>query len=355
MMLIDIGARELREKIRLSTMRTVRLSSNRLRGPTTNTMKISVMTGFLSAAVLLSAGSAEALEPAQIGMKTPFDVSWFRGTDGYEMLRRAIAKPDPNVPGVSLSPQELDAALAKIRIRRSELKWVARYSSPVSRKKQRQRVRSVRDVLLSKKRLSKGRRFAEKNKALLAQVSREYQVDTEDLLSMLNAESNFGSVQGSFIAVDVFISQIAYLQAGERAAFDRGDYLKDGAMSRKKNQPRIQRRRRYAVKNMSAILRYAKKFNQNPRSFKGSWAGAIGLTQFMPASLKWAKDGDGDGKVDLSTIPDAVASTANYLVEHGYVRGNKKARRAAFRAYNPNSEYVSAIYDYAERFKKRRR
>jgi membrane-bound lytic murein transglycosylase B len=162
-------------------------------------------------------------------------------------------------------------------------------------------------------------------------------------------------VQGSFIAMDVFISQIAYLAAGEQAAFDKGDYRKDGAMSRTKNQPRVQRRRRYAVKNVSAILRYAKKFSQDPRTFKGSWAGAIGLTQFMPASLKWAKDGDGDGKVDLSTIPDAVASTANYLVEHGYVRGDKKARRAAFRAYNPNSEYVSAIYDYAERFKKRRR
>lgn len=298
--------------------------------------------------------SAQAEGPT-VTMKTAFSTSWFEETDGYRMLLAALSKPDPNVPGVSLSRAELDAALAKVQIGPSELKWISRYSSPVSRKKQRQRVRSVRDILLSKKRLAKGRKFARTHAALLAKVSEQYSVDTEDLLAMLNAESNFGSVQGSFTVVDVFVSQIAFMEAGEKAAFDAGDYLKDGAMSRKKNGPRIQRRRRFAVKNMSALLRYAKKFNQDPRTFKGSWAGAIGLTQFMPASLRWAKDGDGDNKVDLSTIPDAVASTANYLVEHGYVRGDRKARRGAFRAYNPNSEYVSAIDDYARRFKKRRK
>lgn len=299
---------------------------------------------------LFTAAPTRAEAAPRISMKTEFSTAWFEKTDGYLELKAALAKPDPNVPGISVSADELDAALAKVRITSKELDWVAKYASPVSRKKQRQRVRSVRDILLSKKRITKGRRFAKKNRALLAEVSEQYDVATEDLLAMLNAESNFGAVQGSFVAIDVFISQLAYMEAAEAAAFARGDYDKDGAMTRKKNRPRIQRRRRYAVKNVSALLRYAKKFDQDPRTFLGSWAGAIGLTQFMPASLRWAKDGDGDGKVDLSTIPDAVASTANYLVEHGYVRGDRKARRKAFRAYNPNSEYVSAIDDYARRF-----
>lgn len=296
-----------------------------------------------------------APQAPEITMKTAFSRSWFEQTDGYRMLKAALAKPDPNVPGISVSEAELDAALARVTISDKELGWVAKYATPVSRKKQRQRVRSVRDVLLSKKRLAKGRRFAKQNRALLDRVSAQYEVAPEDLLAMLNAESNFGAVQGSFVAIDVFISQIAYMEAAEQEAFERGDYDEDGAMTRAKNRPRIQRRRRYAVKNVSALLRYAKKFGQDPRSFEGSWAGAIGLTQFMPASLRWAKDGDGDGKVDLSTIPDAVASTANYLVEHGYVKGNRKARRKAFRAYNPNSEYVSAIDDYARRFTARKK
>lgn len=301
----------------------------------------------------LAASPVAAAEPLPITLQTPFERAWFAKTDGYRMLVAALSKPDPNVPGVSISEAELAAVLDKINIGAAELKWIRSYASPVSRKKQRERVRSVRDVLLSKKRINKGRAFAAANAELLATVAQQYQVDTEDLLAMLNAESNFGSVQGTFVVVDVFVSQIAYMEAGEAEAFEEGQYLKDGAMSRKKNGPRIQRRRRFAVQNMSALLRYAKKFEQDPRSFKGSWAGAIGLTQFMPASLRWAKDGSGDGKVDLSTIPDAVASTANYLVEHGYKKGDKKARRGAFRAYNPNSEYVSAIDDYAQRFKKR--
>lgn len=308
----------------------------------------------LGAATLLTAGQASSAPKApEITMKTPFSTDWFAKTDGYRMVRAALEKPDPNVPGITVSAAELDAALAKVTISKKELDWVAKYATPVSRKKQRERVRSVRDILLSKKRLARGAKFEKDNAALLARVSAAYDVDVADLLGMLNAESNFGAVQGSFVAIDVFVSQIAYMEAAEREAFESGDYGKDGAMSRKKNRPRIQRRRRYAVKNISALLRYAKKFDQDPRTFKGSWAGAIGYTQFMPASLRWAKDGDGDGKVDLGTIPDAVESTANYLVEHGYVRGDDKARRKAFHAYNPNSEYVSAIDDYAQRFQSR--
>lgn len=306
-----------------------------------------------SLAVPAAPASAEPAQTPKITLKTAFDTAWFRKTDGYRMLEAAIAKPDKNVPGVTLTAAELDDALAKVRIGAKELKWVERYASPLSRKKQKQRVRSVRDVLLSSKRMAKGRRFAKDNAALLERVSARYDVDTADLLAMLNAESNFGSVQGTYVAVDVFVSQLAYMEAAEAAARARGDYKKKGALSRKRNRGRVVKRRRYAVENMSAILRYAKKFGQNPRTFKGSWAGAIGLTQFMPASLRWAKDGDADGKVDLSTIPDAVESTANYLVEHGYVRGDRKARRKAFRAYNPNSEYVSAIDDYAQRFQRR--
>lgn len=318
-------------------------------------MPVPLLAG-LGCALLAAPPTAASAEPKapDIAMDTPFRPAWFERTDGYRMLLEAIARPDPNVPGVTLGKAELDAALAKVTIGDKELKWVARYASPVSRKKQRERVRSVRDVLLSKSRLAKGARFAKQHADLLERVSAKYRVAPEDLLAMLNAESNFGAVQGSYVAIDVFVSQIAYLAAAERAAHAAGDYAKEGAMRREKNQPRIERRRRYAVKNISALLRYAKKFGQDPRTFEGSWAGAIGLTQFMPASLRWAKDGDGDGKVDLSTIPDAVESTANYLVEHGYVRGNRRARRKSFRAYNPNSEYVSAIDDYAQRFAKRR-
>lgn len=310
--------------------------------------------GLAAALGTASAGPAAAA-PSAVTLDTPFAASWFVQTEGYRDLVAALKAPDPNVPEVQLTEADLKKVLPRVDVDERELKWVLKYASPLSRKRQKKRVRSVRHILLSDTRMARGADFAKTHAAVLADVSERYDVAVEDLLGMLNAESNFGKVTGSYTVLDVFFAQLAYLELAERAAFDRGDYRKPGAMRRAKNRPRIAKRRRYAIANISALLRYAKLFRQDPFTFKGSWAGAIGMTQFMPASLQWAKDGDKNGRVDLSTVPDAVESTANYLVEHGYVRGNKKARRRAFRAYNPNSEYVSAIDDYATRFARRKR
>ena len=59
------------------------------------------------------------------------------------------------------------------------------------------------------------------------------------------------------------------------------------------------------------------------RQFAGSWAGAMGQTQFMPSSyLKYAVDLDGDGRPDIWTsVPDVLGSIANYLQKWGWQRG----------------------------------
>ena len=60
-----------------------------------------------------------------------------------------------------------------------------------------------------------------------------------------------------------------------------------------------------------------------PANMKGAWAGEIGQTQFMPSSyVKFAVDFDGDGRRDLvRSVPDVLASTANYLKGYGWQRG----------------------------------
>ncbi len=295
----------------------------------------------------LVASSAVA---APQGTERAFSMEWFRDTDGYRLLVELVPKADRSVPGVTLTVAELDAALRKVRVADRDIEWVQRFSSPVSRRKQRKRVRSVMHILLSKKRVAEGRRFAKAHKPVIDRVAADYDVAPSDLVSMMNAESRFGKAQGDFPVVAVFAANVAYIEDAEAEHFGRGAYDEKGAMSRQKNRTRVAKRRRYAAKNLLTTLRYAKSRGLDPMGITGSWAGAIGITQFMPASLRWAKDGDGNGVVDLSTVPDAVASTANYLVEHGYKRGDLKARRKAFHAYNPNREYVNAIVAYADRF-----
>ena len=289
-----------------------------------------------STSPLETSHSTRALAPpiGPVTLEQPFSLDWFSRTEDYARLAAEIPKA------------ELDRLLSRVTIEPRYIKSVERFASPVSRRKARKRVRSVMHILLSKSRVKKGRRFAKKHASVLYQVSQQYDVSVADLVSMLNAESRFGEVQGDFRVVPVFVANMAYLDASERAA----DYTVPGAMARIDNRKRIDKRRRYAARNLITVLKHADELGVDPLEITGSKSGAIGVTQFMPASLRFARDGDGDGKVDLSTVPDGVASTANYLVEHGYVRGDLDARKKAFTKYNPNREYVKAIVAYADRF-----
>jgi membrane-bound lytic murein transglycosylase B len=70
-------------------------------------------------------------------------------------------------------------------------------------------------------------------------------------------------------------------------------------------------------------LRIVARGDMNPSEMRGAWAGEIGQTQFMPSSyLKFAVDYDGNGRRDLvRSVPDVLASTANYLKGYGWRRG----------------------------------
>ena len=129
----------------------------------------------------------------------PFEVEWFRKTPAYQRLLKEAAREDPGVPGVVLTKADVDAVLARARVTKKELTWVDKYASPLSPKRQRGRVRSVMDVLLSKSRVSLGRSFSERHASDLERVSKKYGVSVADLVSMMNAESRFGEVQGTYV------------------------------------------------------------------------------------------------------------------------------------------------------------
>jgi membrane-bound lytic murein transglycosylase B len=80
------------------------------------------------------------------------------------------------------------------------------------------------------------------------------------------------------------------------------------------------RRAEFYRRELVELLLLAREQNADPLAFKGSFAGAIGLPQFMPGSIRrFAVDFDGDGRADLvSSSEDALASTASYLAGHGW-------------------------------------
>ena len=99
------------------------------------------------------------------------------------------------------------------------------------------------------------------------------------------------------------------------------------------------------------MLEYADQQGFDPAEIPGSFAGAMGLPQFMPTSiLAYGKDGNNDGTIDLQTHPDAMASIANYLKKHGWRPGisRKKAEKVIYH-YNHSDYYVKAVLKIAKR------
>jgi membrane-bound lytic murein transglycosylase B len=124
----------------------------------------------------------------------------------------------------------------------------------------------------------------------------------------------------------------------------------DRRISKEKYEKSAQKRSKWAYKELKAFLKYTHKEGLDPAAIPGSFAGAMGLSQFMPSNiLKYGKDGNNDGSLDLHTHADAIASIANYLKSHGWRPGisRKKAEKVIYR-YNHSKYYVRAILKIAD-------
>lgn len=149
--------------------------------------------------------------------------------------------------------------------------------------------------IVSADRIATGRARLEQNAAILGDIERRYGVDRHVLLAIWGLESNFGVAKGD----RGVIRSLATLAVAEprRAAFWKSELV--------------------------AALSILEQERISPDRLVGSWAGAMGHTQFMPSTfLKHAVDFDGDGVRDVwSSVPDALASTARYLQASGWIGG----------------------------------
>lgn len=100
-----------------------------------------------------------------------------------------------------------------------------------------------------------------------------------------------------------------------------------------------------------ATFRVAARNGIEPLAITGSGAGAFGFTQFLPTSyLRFAVDGDGDGRVSLYDADDAIASTANYLRGNGWRPGiGYTAQRRVIWTYNHSDAYIDTVLTLADR------
>ncbi len=198
--------------------------------------------------------------------------------------------------------------------------------------------------------ISKAKKYIEKHREDLEETEKKYGVDKNVITAILLVESGFGKNLGTRSALNTLSTLASLMYADTRREF-YAMIPKAKRPPSKKYQKSAKRRSRWAYGELKAFLEYADQEGFDPAEMPGSFAGAMGLPQFMPSSvLAYGQDGDGDGTIDLLTHPDAMASIANYLKKHGWRPGisRKKAEKVIYH-YNHSKYYVNAILKIADR------
>lgn len=221
-------------------------------------------------------GNLETEEVVQVSTSNAAFDRWVRGFRG-----RALAQ--------GISPRVFDAAFRN-----------ARFTSDVIVKDRNQtefksQIWDYLDNAAAPPKVEEGRQAIRRHNRTLRRIEQRYGVEKEVVAAVWGLESRYGTRMGTYPMVDALAT----------LAFDG-------------------RRGRFFEKQLIVALKIVQSGDVTLRDFKGSWAGAMGHTQFIPTSyMAYAVDFDGDGKRDVwSRDPgDALASTAAYLRRFGWITG----------------------------------
>ena len=200
--------------------------------------------------------------------------------------------------------------------------------------------------------IEKAKQYMGKYKEEFERAEKIYGVNGRVITAILLVESRLGKYLGTRSTLNTLSTLASLMDPATRNDF-YNQIPKAKRISRKKFEKSAKKRSKWAYKELKAYLKYAHQEGLDPAVIPGSFAGAMGLSQFMPSSiLSYGKDGDNDGSIDLYTHSDAIASIANYLKSHGWHPGisRKKAEKVIYR-YNHSEYYVKAILKIADLLK----
>lgn len=163
-----------------------------------------------------------------------------------------------------------------------------------------------RPIFITDKRIKGGVEFWRENEELIAQAAEKFDVDPQVIVAIIGVETFYGRITGGYRVLDALTTlSFYYPDTGN----DRSDFFS---------------------KELMNFMLLGSEEDLPLREVEGSYAGAMGLGQFMPSSYReYAVDLDGDGRRDLwSSMADVIGSVANYLHRHGWQPGQPVTSRA---------------------------
>jgi membrane-bound lytic murein transglycosylase B len=176
-------------------------------------------------------------------------------------------------------------------------RWVLPPASPTAKNWRVYRSRFIDQI-----RIRAGVAFWQANEAELARAESSYGVPAEIIVGIIGVESIYGRNTGNIRVMDALST----------LALDFPD-----------EHPRANERRAFFRAELEQLLSLAHRSSTDPMSYKGSYAGAMGMPQFMPSSwVKYAIDFNADGRIDLFDSPsDVIGSVAHYFQAFGWQTG----------------------------------
>lgn len=182
----------------------------------------------------------------------------------------------------------------------------------------------------------------------LTEIDKKYGVAPSVIVALLLVETKLGYTLGNNPAFNNLANMAASSDPDlffEELGYDKLEE-KDMEWLRKRTRQKAD----WAYRELAALLKFSSENSFDPTEIPGSPYGAFGICQFMPTTaVSYAVDGDGDGKIDLFSREDALASMANYLKRHGWKNSlSKEKKLKVIYRYNHSKVYARTIYEVAD-------
>ncbi len=204
----------------------------------------------------------------------------------------------------------------------------------------------------SKKSIAAALKYIDMHKDDLNKAQKLYGVDKTIITAILLVETRLGTYLGKETVINTLSTMAALTDTALRERI--WNSIPDKKKPKKNTFiKKVAWRSKWGYAELKALIKYTKQEGLAPETLKGSYAGAMGISQFMPSNaLKLAKDGNNDGKIDLFTHADAISSVANYLKHHGWKPGIARQRQheVLFR-YNHSNYYVDTLLKISDKLK----
>lgn len=203
---------------------------------------------------------------------------------------------------------------------------------------------------LEKERIERAKKFMVENKKLLENIEFVFGVEKEVITAIFLIETDLGRKTGNFTVINVFYSLAL---SGEKELFEKFINNSEISLNDEFIKKRWVKRSNWGYKELLYFIQIAYQNNWDPFSIKGSIFGAFGYSQFVPKSyLVYGYDWDKDGKVDLYSLCDALASIANYLKAEGYKKdADIEYKKRIIMKYNISEPYANTVLAVAEKLK----